>query len=108
MYDFDFRPRFRRKSCYVTLKANAALEAGRPEWENFRPWGDCLCRAAFFTKKITEVAQVFWSPPFQSKSYVLILTKPDLAIHSLGDFFTNSSGHPDWRSITNFHVLTRV
>jgi hypothetical protein len=44
--------------------------------------------------KITEVAQKFWATLFQSADNVLILTKHGLG-NILGDFFTNSSGHPE-------------
>jgi hypothetical protein len=48
--------------------------------------------------KITKVAlHIFGDTFFLSKSYVLILKKGWLAI-KLGDFFTNSSGHPEMNS----------
>jgi hypothetical protein len=43
--------------------------------------------------KITEVGQIFWATYFHATSYVLIMTKIWLG-DILGDFFTNSSGHP--------------
>jgi hypothetical protein len=46
--------------------------------------------------KITEVVKIFGFISFQGKSYVLIMTKKGLG-HILGEFFTNSSGHPAFR-----------
>jgi hypothetical protein len=39
------------------------------------------------------VENIFRIPHFPGKSYVLIVTKNGLG-YILGDFFTNSSGHP--------------
>jgi hypothetical protein len=44
--------------------------------------------------KITELAQIFGLLFPQRSSYVFILAKNGLG-YILGDFFTNSSGHPE-------------
>jgi hypothetical protein len=51
------------------------------------------------TLKITDVDQNCWATVFREKSYALVLTNNGFGQH-LGDFFANSSGHPDGRTCT--------
>jgi hypothetical protein len=43
--------------------------------------------------KITEICSINWATFFRGANYELILTN-NLLGYILGDFFTNSSGHP--------------
>jgi hypothetical protein len=67
-------------------------QAGWPDWANFRQIGGCFLWTGYF--KITQLAQMYWLLFTTVKSVLLILTKNELG-YILGDFFTNSSGHPD-------------
>jgi hypothetical protein len=53
--------------------------------------GDCLLWAVF---SITIVDQIFGLLLSTNKTCMLIFTKSELG-YILGDFFTNSSGHPE-------------
>jgi hypothetical protein len=70
------------------------LRAGRPDWANFGRLGDFLLWVFFENSRST--LNQFWGFFFHGKRYVFILTKMGLAPF-LGDFFTNSSGHPACR-----------
>jgi hypothetical protein len=50
----------------------------------------------YFFVKITfrNSANIYWAPFFHGKICALIFTRNGLG-YILGDFFTNSSGHPD-------------
>jgi hypothetical protein len=58
----------------------------------FSPIGRLFSLGNFM--KITEVAQIFSYFMPRQQNYVLIVTKTGSGC-ILGDFFTNSSGHPD-------------
>jgi hypothetical protein len=58
----------------------------------FSPLGQQLSLGSFM--KIAEKSKVFLARFWRRKSCVLILTKSELG-YTLGDFFANSSGHPD-------------
>jgi hypothetical protein len=65
--------------------------------------GDCLLWTVF--GEVTEVAHIFVLR--FSLAYVyyrLILPKMGLAIHILGDFFTNSSGRPARHNFQKFEL----
>jgi hypothetical protein len=62
----------------------------------FSPLGRLFSLGSF--SKIAEVAQIFGLPLFLGKGHSLISTKNGFD-SILGDFFTNSSGHP----ATNVH-----
>jgi hypothetical protein len=64
--------------------------SGWPDWANFRLLGDCFRWEVF---KNTKIAHIFCSFLQWKKMYTLILRKIGLD-HILGDFLTNSSGHP--------------
>jgi hypothetical protein len=67
------------------------FQPGRPDWANFRLMGDSLLCAVF----LNYISNQNGLPTlFHCKIYVLILTKNELGYIS-GDFFTNSSSHPD-------------
>jgi hypothetical protein len=57
----------------------------------FAHWGDWLLYT-FFDKY--KSSSQFWATFVHGKGYAVILTKNGLG-HILGDFFKNSSGHPD-------------
>jgi hypothetical protein len=59
----------------------------------FSHFGQLFTLGAFF--KITEIAQNLGAACFHGTSYVLITTKNSWATYILGDFFKNSSGHPE-------------
>jgi hypothetical protein len=79
-----------KKQNFLTSVFWGANPLGWPDWANFRLLADCLLRAVAWKwqKKAKMLGNLF-----HGKSYVLMLTKNRLG-YSLGDFFTNSSGHP--------------
>jgi hypothetical protein len=79
------------QTCTSAASAAAAGESGWPDLASFHLLGGCLLLAAFW--KITEVVHIFQLLFSTVKWYELILTKHGLG-YVLGDFFTNSSGHP--------------
>jgi hypothetical protein len=63
----------------------------------FAYWlGDCLCTVDNF-HKITKVAQKFVLHFSTVKVMYYFWIKSELG-YILGDFFTHSSGHPDWQA----------
>jgi hypothetical protein len=68
-----------------------------PDWTNFRPSGGCLLRAGFFRNYRSSAH--YWTIFLHLISYIFILSKNGLG-HILGDFFTNSSGHPAGRAFS--------
>jgi hypothetical protein len=54
------------------------------------------CRAVVFFFENDKSSVISWASFFHGTSYVFILTKNVLG-YILGDFFTNSSGHPAQR-----------
>jgi hypothetical protein len=64
--------------------------SGCLDWAKYRRMGDCLLWPVYFRSSL------HFGIPFSTVSimYALILTKMYWATY-LGDFFTNSSGHPD-------------
>jgi hypothetical protein len=65
---------------------------GRPDWENFRPLGDCLLWAAFW--KFYKSSPRFLATFFRIRVYELALAKKPGLGHVLGDLFKNSFGRP--------------
>jgi hypothetical protein len=65
------------------------LVTGWKDWANFRLLSDCVLGKVFL--KIIEVAKIYFS---HGKKFCIIHFA-----NILGDFFTNSSGHPDWRLV---------
>jgi hypothetical protein len=63
----------------------------RPRLLDFSPIARSYTLASFFEKY--NSSHPFWATFFNGKSYALILTKNELG-DILGDFLTNSSGHP--------------
>jgi hypothetical protein len=59
--------------------------ANYQDWANFRLWVDCLLLVNFENQRSSKNN---WATVFQSKSYVLILTKNGLG-YILGDYFKN-------------------
>jgi hypothetical protein len=84
--------RFFFPSSFLRLSVVVLVHAGWPDWANFRQhiWR-FLTMDSFFSK-ISNVAKIFVLF-FIGKSYALISTEMCNG-YILGDFFTNSSGHP--------------
>jgi hypothetical protein len=88
---------FCNRLCPVCPMVVLMSAAGWPDWANFRPLGGCLLRAVFL--KTTEVcSRHFWATFIHGSSYVLILQVNGLG-YILGDFLSNSSGHPVCRMV---------
>jgi hypothetical protein len=70
------------------------LEAGWPDWANFRPLGDMYFNLDSFLvnyRSRTNLGDIF---PLVTVS--INSDKNELG-YILGNFFTNSFGHPDWK-----------
>jgi hypothetical protein len=65
-------------------------EAGEPDWVNFHLLGGCLLLGIFCKRRCAN----HWATFSHSTRYVLIFRKHGLG-YILGDFFANSSGHPE-------------
>jgi hypothetical protein len=82
----------------VTLSLQIVVRVTRLDWANFRLLGDCFLWAVLWNMKMMPWFLGYF---FFGKSYKKLLAKIGLG-YILGDFFTNSSGHPD-RSLHRFH-----
>jgi hypothetical protein len=69
--------------------------AGGPVWKKFSPFGRIFSLGCFM--KNTNLSQIF-VPLFYTVKVIIIFTKNGLGC-ILGDFFTNSSGHPAFWSL---------
>jgi hypothetical protein len=71
-------------------------EPGWPDWANFRILGNCSFSTVFY-----RISPNFWTTIFHGKS----------GRNGLGEFFANSSGHPDlnmpmvWQRFVLFHFF---
>jgi hypothetical protein len=74
----------------ITANISRTERGCQSDWANFRSLGDCLLWAGFFKlKKVDDIFRLL----LPTIGYALSLQKNGLG-YILGDFFTNSSGHP--------------
>jgi hypothetical protein len=66
------------------------IRPGWPDWAKIRPRG--LLSAVFLIAQVG--GQHFWATFLHGRDNAIILTK-SVFVYILGDFFTNSSGHPE-------------
>jgi hypothetical protein len=77
---------------FISFRLQYTLQAGWPDWANFRLLGDCLLWVVFV--KIAEIAQLIGQLFYTVKVVHYFLQKVVWATFWATFWATNSSGHP--------------
>jgi hypothetical protein len=82
-------------SCILTSEPSTLNKGYNSSRVTFRPLNDYLLFGSFFENY--ECSPTFWATSFHSMGYESILAQNGFG-YILGDFFANSSGHPECKT----------